>query len=147
MSQQQPPGAAPPGQPPGYGGPPAGYQQQPPYGQQPYGQPYPQQYGPQPYGMVPQTNGAAVTGGVLGIIAVVLSFIPFIDFIAIVLGVLGLIFGVVGNNRSKTMGGQGRGMAITGIVCGIIAIALSALFLILVYGALIGLHGAITTTP
>src|SRR5947209_1955294 len=135
----------PPSGPPGYGGQPQQpqypqhqYPQQSQYPQQPYPQQYQQPY-PQ-YGVVQQSNGAAVAGGVLGIIALVLAFIPFIDFIAIVMGVLALVFGIVGNNRARQLGGNGRGMALTGIICGIIAVVLSALFLILVYGTLIGLH-------
>jgi hypothetical protein len=87
----------------------------------------------------------AVAGGVLGIIAVVLSFIPFIDFVAIVLGVLALIFGVVGLNKANRLGGAGKGMAITGIVTGIIAIALTVIFLIAVYSTIYGIQHA--TTP
>ncbi len=129
------PGNPPPGGPPSAGSPP-GYGQQPGY--------YPQQqYG----GVVQPTNGAAVAGGVLGIIAVVFCWIPFVDFIAIILGVLGLIFGVVGNRNAARLGGIGKGMAITGIVTGLIAIVISLLFLIVVYGALIGLHAAVSTTP
>jgi hypothetical protein len=93
-------------------------------GQQPIGQ---QQYAQQPYGGPPvqQSNGLAVTGLVLGIIGVLFGFIPFIGvFMAILLGVLAAIFGGVGLSRSKLPARGGRGMAIAGLVLGIIAIGL-----------------------
>jgi hypothetical protein len=124
MPDSQPPPLQPPAPPPLAGQPP-GY------------------YAPQQYAVAP-TNGAGVTGGVLGIIAVVLSFVPFIDFIAVVLGVLAIIFGAVGVGRANRMGGIGKGMAITGVVCGIVALVISLLFLIAVYGTLIGIHNAAT---
>jgi hypothetical protein len=126
--QPQPPGA-PPGPPPGppsgagwAANPPANPQYPPPaYGQQPY---YPQ---------VSEGNGIAVAGGVLGIVAVATSFIPFVDFLSVVVGALAVIFGFIGNGRANRLGGAGKGMAITGIVCGIIAIAISLLFIAVVY--------------
>jgi Domain of unknown function (DUF4190) len=129
MSEGFPP--PPPGSPPpGYGPPP---------------QPY---YAPQPYGaVIPPSNGAGTAGGVLGIIAIVLALVPFIDFVAVVLGVLAIIFGFVGIGRANRDPRLGKGMAITGLVCGIIAVAISVIFLLLVYGTLIGLHNVVTTTP
>jgi hypothetical protein len=128
----------PPYQPPPGGGQPPQYPQpqQPYYPQQPQPQqnPYGYQQPQQPYYAAPhQSNGIAVAGGVVGIIALVTAFIPFIDFVSIVLGILAIIFGAVGNGRAARMGGQSRGMAITGIVCGIIAVAISVLFIIAVY--------------
>jgi hypothetical protein len=78
-------------------------------------------------------NGIAVAGGVLGIVAVVLSVIPFIDFLSVVLGVLAIIFGAIGNGRAATLAGSGRGMAITGIVCGSVALLISIFFIAAIY--------------
>jgi len=83
-----------------------------------------------------------VAGGVVGIVALVTAFIPFIDFVSIVLGVLAIIFGAVGNGRAARMGGTSRGMAITGIVCGIIALAISILFIIAVYSTYYSIRSA-----
>jgi drug/metabolite transporter (DMT)-like permease len=116
-------------QPPPYGGSPPEPPPHPSSAPAPY---YPQQ----PYYPAPQAgNGLAVAGGVIGIVALVLSFIPFIDFFAVILGVLAIIFGAIGNSRARRLGGASRGMAITGIVCGIIAVAVSILFIVAVYSA------------
>ena len=121
-----PPGAPPPGYgPPPQGGPPA------------YGSP-PQGYYPQPqYGIVaPPSNGIGTAAGVLGIIAIVLTFVPYLDFAGVLLGILAIIFGAVGMGRAKRMGGRGRGMAVTGLVLGIISVALFVILLVAVYGAI-----------
>jgi hypothetical protein len=105
------------------------------YPQQPEGPPgYPQQqyYGQQPY-YAPESNGVAVAGGVVGIVSLVLAFIPFIDFIAIPGGIAAIILGAIGLQRANRMGGMNRGMAITGIVTGSITIALTIIFVALVY--------------
>jgi hypothetical protein len=94
--------------------------------------------------MGPARNGAGTTAGVLGIIAIILIFIPFADYIGIVLGVLAVIFGGVGISRANRMGGTGKGMAVTGLVLGLIAVIGSIIFIALVYaylfrgGALVG---------
>lgn len=112
----QPP--APPQPPPGNypqqpGGPPGGY---PPYG-----------YGQQPY-FVPQSNGIAVAAGIVGIISLVISLIPFFGFVAIPGGIVALVLGIIGRQRANSMGGLSKGMAITGIVTGSIAIVLPIVF-------------------
>lgn len=97
----------------------------------PQGMPY--GYGPQPamiYGR--ETNGIAIAAGVCGIIAVVLCWIPFIDYISVVLGTLAIIFGIIGVRRADGYG-SGKGMAITGIVCGTVGLAIALLFLLLIF--------------
>jgi hypothetical protein len=114
------PNVPPPAQP----GPPPGF---PPQGV-PYG------YAPQQtivYGH--QGNGIGVAAGVCGIIAVALCWIPFIDYISIVLGTLAIIFGVIGVRNANRIGGAGKGMAITGIICGIVGLAIALIFLLLIY--------------
>jgi hypothetical protein len=135
LGDQYQPGSQPPNVPMQ---PPAGPPQQPQY--YPPQQPY---YGATP----PPSNGVGTAGGVIGIIGLVLAFIPFIDFFAIVLGVLAIILGGIGVQRANRMGGVGKGMAVTGVVCGIIATALSLLFIILIYGALFALHSTIQNLP
>jgi hypothetical protein len=96
----------------------------------------PQALAPQQYAVaVPPSNGIGTAAGVLGIVAAVLMFIPFIDYVAIILGVLAVILGGVGINRSKRLGGAGKGMAITGLVLGIISVAISILFIAAIYAA------------
>jgi hypothetical protein len=110
--------------PPGSGYPPPGY---PPPGA--YG--YPQQ----PYAAPQQGNGLGIAAGVCGIIAVVLCWIPFVDYLSIILGALAIIFGFLGLRHANTHGGTGKGMAITGIVCGIVAVVISILFLAIIYAS------------
>ncbi len=93
-----------------------------------------------PYGYGPpsaliyghETNGIAIAAGVCGIIAVVLCWIPFVDYVSIILGVLAIIFGIIGIRRADAYG-SGRGMAVTGIVCGSVGLAIAFLFLLLIY--------------
>jgi hypothetical protein len=79
-----------------------------------------------------ETNGIAIAAGVCGIIAVVLCWIPFIDYLSIVLGTLAIIFGIIGVRRADGYG-SGKGMAITGIVCGTVGLAIALLFLLLIF--------------
>lgn len=108
---------APPSEPPGFA---------------PHGAPY--TYAPlQTIVSARQTNGIGIAAGVCGIIAVALCWIPFIDYISIVLGALAIIFGAIGIRTANRSGGAGKGMAVTGIVCGIVGLAIALIFLILIY--------------
>jgi uncharacterized membrane protein len=93
--------------------------------------------------VAPPSNGIGTAAGVVGIIAIVLIFIPYLDFLGVVLGLLAIVFGGLGVSRANRMGGRGKGMAVTGLVLGIIAVALFAILLIIVYGTL---YGATHTT-
>jgi hypothetical protein len=130
------------GQPPRQEGPPPGPQspgspQPPPAGPQsgppqapPAGTP-----AAQPYAAQQPSNGMAVAALVLGIVGIVFVFI--FPPIAIVLGILGVIFGIVGRNRFKANPAVGRqGLAIAGLICGIIAAVLGAIFTILLIVAI-----------
>jgi TM2 domain-containing membrane protein YozV len=96
-----------------------------------------------PYGYGPpqtilygrETNGIAIAAGVCGIIAAALCWIPFVDYFSIVLGVLAIIFGILGIHRAVAYG-SGRGMAITGIVCGAVGLTIAFLFLLLIYAVI-----------
>ncbi len=139
--------AAPPAQPPAqplaqppaqFGGPSSPFPQQPLYSQQPYGQqPYQQQPYQQPvphgyqqfgYGAVAapgRTNGLAVTSMVLGIVGIVLFCLYAIP------SILAVIFGAVALNQFKTQPSvyTGRGMAIAGLVLGLIGVGILVLLL------------------
>jgi hypothetical protein len=120
MSQFPPP---PHGQPP--------YPQQAPYPQQPYppqqtgyGQPpmAPPPYGQQGYpGGMPgprKSNGAAIASLILGI----LGCVPFIT------GILAVILGIVGIKAGSDPQRGGKGMAIAGLLLGVLSIGLWSLF-------------------
>ena len=61
-------------------------------------------------------KGLSIAGMVLGIIAICFSFIPILNYISIILGILAAVFGLIG-----TIKGAGRGMAITGLILGVIS--------------------------
>lgn len=111
--QQPPPGYYPPQQPPGYYAPP-----QPPYG---HANPSP-------------ANGLGIAAMVVGIVGLALFWIPIVG---LVLSIVAIPLAVVGMRR--TMGisptATNKGMAITGLVTGIIGLALSAVWTIAVFSA------------
>jgi hypothetical protein len=69
-------------------------------------------------------NGIAVAAMTCGLVALVFAWMPLFVVIGIVLGVLGLVFGIRGRRRARQVG-SGEGMALTGIVSGSAALALS----------------------
>lgn len=71
-------------------------------------------------------NGIAAAAMTCGIIAVLLAWMPFIVILGIGLAILALVFGVKGLRRSRTVE-RGRGFAITGLVTGGVALAVSAI--------------------
>lgn len=93
-----------------------GYEQQGPYRQN-------QGYGPGSN----QTNGLAIAALVVGILAL-LSFFTIIG--GLLLGLVAVVLGVMGLSKSKHMNGSGRGIAIGGIVTGVIGALLSLLLII-----------------
>ncbi|WP_157930611.1 DUF4190 domain-containing protein [Glycomyces xiaoerkulensis] len=105
---------------PGYGQP---AQPQQPYGQQPG---MPPQYG----GMPPQEppKGQAIASMVLGICGAALVCIPFVN---LALGIIAAALGGVALKKVNAGQAGGRGMAIAGLVLGIIVCGLFALGLIL----------------
>ena len=83
----------------------------------------PQGYPSVAYGQ-PQANGVGLAGGVVGIVALCLFWIPFLD---LVLAIVAVALAAVGMNRANHLGGASKGMAITGLVTGIVALLLSVL--------------------
>lgn len=72
------------------------------------------------YVQVAPGNGLAVAALVLGIIGLVLSMVPFIPY---PLAILAIIFGAIGIKKQIK-----KGLAITGIVTGIITLGLKVWF-------------------
>ena len=65
---------------------------------------------------------------ILGIASLVLFFL---SVFAAIIGVVGLILSFVGLNKSKQMGGTGRGMAIAGIVTSAAGIVIGVILFII----------------
>lgn len=114
----QPPQTPPP-PPPSDG---SGDQQWPSADQPSAGQPYPQQQS--------QSNGVAIAALVCGIIALILSWIPLINLLSVVLGIAAIVTGVMGIRRAADPGVGQKGLAVGGLVTGVIALLLSLLILV-----------------
>lgn len=70
-------------------------------------------------------NGVATGALTCGLIALAFAWMPVLVVIGVVLGMLGLFLGVSGLRRARQVG-SGRGMALTGIISGSAALALSS---------------------
>jgi Domain of unknown function (DUF4190) len=69
-----------------------------------------------------RTSGLSISAMILGILGLVFVWAPFLGF---VLGILGIIFGGIGMGQTRRdLNLGGRGMAIAGLVCGIIGVAI-----------------------
>lgn len=111
--------------------PPSGEQPPPPpeYGAAPYGAPV---YGAPQYGgpvVGQQRNGFGIASMVLGILSVVLFFIPGLP---VVLGVLAIVFAVLGRKRVTRGEANNGGMAIAGLVTGIIGLLIGIVVVIVI---------------
>ena len=130
-------GGALPGYPPQTGYPQPGYQQQPGYPQPAsYGQPgYPQPGYPQPF------VGAQARNNPLAITALVCGIVQFVLGLFVVLNILGaipaIICGAIALRQIRERGERGRGMAIAGLVLGILGVVYFILVIILI---VVGLH-------
>ena len=83
---------------------------------------YAQQPMQQPTGV--PGKGLGVAGMVLGIISLV--FICFVPYVALICAIVGLILSIVGMAKAKGAGMK-NGMAVAGLVCSIISLALTVL--------------------
>jgi len=95
----------------------------------------PYQYAAPAYGVrniapVPQ-NGLGVAALVLGIIAVVLSPCCYMIFTAPT-GILAVIFGAIGVQKAGRGEATNKGVAMAGLICGIVGLALGVLMLLMV---------------
>lgn len=96
-------------------------------GYQPYAQPQQQIIVTAP---VQQSNGCATAGFVLSLIGLLLFSFTFI------FPILGVILSIVGIVKASKVNGTGRGLAIAGLIIGIIAFIPGILFIMLFTGAL-----------
>lgn len=80
----------------------------------------PEQYQPA------KTNGKSIAAMVLGILAIV---IPYLGFI---IGIIAIVFASISLKEIKRKQEQGKGMAIAGLVCGIVGTAIYALIILVI---------------
>lgn len=74
-------------------------------------------------------NVKGIIALVCGILAVVLSFVSsaiWLFVVALVLGIVGIVFGALGIKEAKATG-KGKGLAVAGLVCGIVGTAVCAI--------------------
>jgi len=120
-------------QPQQYGQQPQQYGQQPQqYGQQPqqYGQGYPAQGGYD--GRPAPKNGMGIAALVLGVLALLTGFF----IIGGLFGLVAIVLGIIGSRRAKRGLATNRGMAITGVILGVIGVLLTVA--VLAFGAFVG---------
>ena len=100
---------------------------------------YPGQGGPMMGGpMAAPRNGFGIAALVLGILAIVLCWTVYGG---IILGILAIIFAVLGMRRAKRGEATNRGMAISGLVTGIIGLVI-AVVLIAIGGVFLSIFGS-----
>lgn len=95
---------------------------------------------------VPSSKGMSIAALVCGIIGVVACFIPAhlaVVIAAFVLSILGIIFGAKGMKRANSSG-EGKGLAVAGLVLGIVGTVCSGIAVLCVAcaAAAIGAIGA-----
>lgn len=75
---------------------------------------------------VPATgsNGLAIAGFVLSLLGVLGSWIPVLNVLCILLAVVGVVLASIGLAKSKKVG-AGKGLAVTGIVLGVVAVMIA----------------------
>ena len=102
---------------------------QQPYGQQP--PPPPQApYGPQPqppFAGGPPQNNLALASLILGIVAIVFCWAGYFAIVPLICGIVAVILGVKAQ-KEMPVGAPNRGMAIAGLVMGIVGAVLSLIF-------------------
>jgi hypothetical protein len=88
----------------------------------------------------PETAGGAIPSMVCGIVGIVTCCLPVVP---IVLGIIAIVLSVKVNRRIKESQGAlgGKGMAVAGLVCGIIAIVFGLFYLLyyIILGGVLGM--------
>ncbi|MCB5183016.1 DUF4190 domain-containing protein, partial [Streptomyces antimicrobicus] len=113
------------------GGPPAA-----PAGYGYAGQPgYPAPSGYPPYGAyaAPRSNGFGVASLVLGILSVVGCVASFFGILA---GGLAIVFGALGRGKASRGEADNGGVALAGLILGIVGVVLGVLMVLIMFGAL-----------
>jgi hypothetical protein len=73
----------------------------------------------------PAKTGLALGALICGILGLLIALIPFVGYGGTLLGLVGIVLGFLGLGAAKRQGGAGRGMAIGGIVTGLLSILVS----------------------
>jgi len=96
-------------------------------------------------------QGFAVTSMIFGIVSIVGMLgccVPFVGVIGLVSGIIAIIFAAVASNGMKTSGNfEGKGMATTGLILGIIGVVLYVIIFIISLCIGLGLVGLKEARP
>jgi len=88
----------------------------------------------EPYVQPPQaaqTNGKSIAAMILGILSVI------IPYVGLIIGVVAIVFARISFKEIRLRGEQGRGMAIAGLVCGIVGVVVYAVVIIIVVAVIL----------
>lgn len=77
------------------------------------------------------TNTKAIVAFIMGILSLV--FIIIFPLITFILAILGIVFGFLALSEIKKVEQAGRGMALAGIICSIIAFVLPIILMVLAF--------------
>ena len=105
------------------------------YEQQPYNNPFPP-YPPYPPHLPSKTNSKAIVALVLGILSIV------IPYIGLLFGIVAIVFASMAFKEIRLRQEQGRGMAVAGMVCGIIGTAIYGIILLIVIIVIVVFSGS-----
>lgn len=111
--------------PPPYTSPPPGDNDPPPGG---YSAPPPGGGG---YGAKPATNGIAIAALIVGVISFLFALIPVIGWASVPFAIGAIAMGIAGMSRAKKVN-VGRGMALGGVITGVLALLVSIAYVIIV---------------
>lgn len=87
-------------------------------------------------------KGLSIAALVLGLIGLVFAWFGWFCYVALACAIAGIIFGGMGMNKSKAANGKASGLAVAGLVLGIIG-TVFALFAVLVCTIILGAANAI----
>ncbi len=93
----------------------------------------------------PLGNGFAITALVCGIIGAVVGLIPILAVPALIMGILALVFGIAGWKRANKLRAK-KGIAVAGVVLGVLAVTLSIVGFVIVHHAFSSLDHAINSS-
>ena len=88
----------------------------------------------------PKSKGMSIAALVCGILGIVCAFLPYVSYVSIVLAILGIVFGAKAMKLAEE-NQEPTGLAVAGLVLGIIGTVISALSVLCVICAL-GMVGA-----
>lgn len=74
---------------------------------------------------------AALVFGVLALLSIVIVWIPFVGILTIVIALLAIIFGVIGRRRAKSLQATNGGVALIGLILGVLMFLLGLVLQIL----------------